>query len=132
MAGTKNTPCHPDCPPAGTADVDGVFYHLCCSDPITHEGETLRTASEMQKFLEGEPCQRCGISVFPTAADCVKLKTLLPVRVSGKWTHIGRAHLRPNHGWVKLTGGRVPSHHTWWPSRELTNLCELFPDVTKI
>ncbi len=87
------------------------------------------TAEETGKFRTGDPCQRCGISVFPTEVDCLLLLRILPAAVTQKWTHIASGVLTPEHGWAKVTPGRIPTHHTWWPAAEVIDRCKLFSDV---
>ena len=110
--------CPEGCPPQEANPCAGEYFHLCCSNPVSHTGGTLRTAKEENKFKNSDQCQRCGISVFPSLADCKQLKSILPARISGKWKFVAVAQLNASHGWAKLTGGTLPSHRTWWPSVE--------------
>ena len=126
MAGTRHADCDNGCPPDGTPDVSGKWYHLCCTDPVSHTGEVLKTAKECGKFPKADACQRCGISVFPSAADCVLLSKILPPAVSSKWKFVAVAVLSPAEGWVKPTPGKLPSHHTWWSSNEVIDRCSFF------
>ena len=131
MAGIRDVRCHPNCPPSDTPDVDGEYFHLSCSDPVSHLGGTLKTASEMNTNRKKDPCQRCGLSMFLSSADCLLLISFLPLHITAKWTHIASAQLKPAHGWLKPTDG-APNHHTWWPSADLSDRCILFDKVQKI
>jgi hypothetical protein len=128
MAGTPPHSCCPDCPEVGTPDTNGFWFHLCCTDPASTEGDAFRTAHECDKYKKADRCQRCGISVFPTEADCRQFYRMMtgPVAKDNKWKFVAVAELAPEHGWVMPTRGRHPAHHTWWPAVEVEDRCSLF------
>ena len=128
MAGTPPHDCCKDCPALKTPDTDGPWYHLCYTNPISHEREALLTADECGKFKgKGvDPCQRCGLSVFPSEADCRDFYRMMAPAVASKWKFVAVAELKPEHGWVKPSIGKHPNHHTWWPATEVTERCSLF------
>lgn len=125
--------CPNGCPPKEAQPTNCELFHLCCTNPVSHSGGTLRTAKETGKFKNKNPCQRSGISVFPSLKDCELLKKILPPHVSDKWKFVASAKLTPSHGWVMLTKGTLPTHHTWWPSVEAEpQRCSLFVVVSPV
>ena len=128
MAGTHAKCNESNCPPADAQDCNGNYYHLCHNDPISPDGDTLLTAKENNKYPGVDPCLRCGISVFPTAADCVEHFKAMSQKIRAKWRYIAKGALKPEHGFVKHTprGNPKSKHHTWWPSDDIADRFPLF------
>lgn len=116
-----------DCPPSVARKPDGKVFHFCTTDPIAPDGRTLTTASERGDFLDGDPCQRLGISVYLSINDCVEFyKTLNPKRRS-IWQFVAVASLNDSHGHIHDTPSRRSNaHKTWWPSPAAGDLFALF------
>lgn len=126
MAGVR-CPDWPDgCPYPDATDPNGEYFHLCCGNPLSHDGGAFLTAAERRVYEKKCPCQRNGISVFPSINRCLELKRKMSPAVSEKWTHVAVATLGPEHGWVKPTPGMVSEHTTWWPSHGLADRIALF------
>lgn len=112
-----------DCPPADAVDVNMVVFRAVRQTPCA--AADFQTAVESDRHRGGDPCHRCGISVFQQEADARNTAKLFPTM----GTLIARGQLDPPHGKIKQTGKL--SHHTWWPPAGLVRhmFFEIVSDV---
>lgn len=104
----------PDCPPVDSSDADGPVYRCCKNSPPAER--EMKTAAEADRLPDADPCIRQALSVFQTQEDAVH-----QIHLFRRWRRklIARATLKPEHGRVKLTKGKQPSHTSWWPAGTL-------------
>ena len=99
------------CPPEAAEPADAVVYRNVKKNPVNPKD--LRTTQEANPTrTDGDPCQRCGISVYTKFEDAQHHRKLF--RGLGKF--IAKGQLQAAHGALAPTRGVQPSHHTWWPA----------------
>ena len=116
----------PDCPPSDADPTNGEYFHLACANPLSFAGGSFQTAVENGLFNKSCPCQRCGISVFPSEKDLLDFLDLLTPAKIKRWKCIAKADLTPEHGVVKFTRGASPRHMTWWTALDKKDRIVLF------
>ena len=93
------------CPPEDALDANGIVYYIVRENPcVAGDFQTVHERKENR----GDPCNRCGLSVYTDLGDVRHNARKYPKLGS----LIARATLSPEHGKIKQTGKR--SHHTWW------------------
>lgn len=97
-----------DCPPADADDAEGDVFRVVEGEPPGPEDFV--SHFESGKLPKAPPCLRCGLSVFRDAGDAFHQRALLPKL--GRY--IARGALSASAGKTKLTGGKLPTHTTWW------------------
>ena len=103
-----------NCPPDEAEDALGVVYRVCSQNPPSQRD--FQSHQELGKQSSGDPCMRCGLSVFRDLAEARHLTVLFPKLGS----MVFRGELKPEQGKVKHTPARQrPSHTTWWPYDEV-------------
>ena len=105
----------PDCcPPAEAKPAEGTVYAVAANNPFTPEDFT--SAKTRNVLINGNSCERCGISVVSEILDA---RALL-VRYSIKYKHIGVLNLTDSHG-VLIENPRndIQSHQTLWPFEQV-------------
>ena len=108
-----------DCPPQDAQPATGEVYRLVKKNlPESKDFIPLREKKTSEDFDERE-CQVCGLSVFRSFEDAVKMKN----RERGmKNRLIAKGTLSPHLGKIKRTPSSKPygqSHHTWWVPTEV-------------
>jgi hypothetical protein len=124
------------CPPPDAVDANGVYYHLVGASPLRNTLPDADCRSKCEKDgPESDGCKRCnacGLSVFPSVASAraqYALNAEKYPRVARK--HMGfiaKATLTPGLGKIKVTGGSVPDHTTWWfvKALDISARCAMF------
>jgi hypothetical protein len=113
------------CPPDDSAMANGPFYRLVRNEPP--DGSDLLNHHE-RKLRGGDPCERCGLSIFQRQSDATELYRFFARKHGNQGTRIGHfvagLALKSEHGKLKPTPRRSPpdSHHTWWPFRDVDRL----------
>jgi len=106
----------PGCPPSDARAAEGTMYRLVGSDPPT--SVDFLTHAELAKALKANPCSRCGLSVFSSLGDVIKLYARVASQYGPESTGIGhlvaRLELEPMHGKM-LADSNKSTHHNWWP-----------------
>ena len=102
----------PHCPPAATADADGIVYRFLAKDPI--DAEDFHSHHELKLALHTNACRRCSLSVYRSlkiARD--RLRGLRDRNPNRAEKHIARGELTSGDG--KLSqAGQDPDHYEWW------------------
>jgi hypothetical protein len=112
-----------ECPPDDAVDALGIVYRITKNNPPT--AADMLSHHETGRIPTGPPCIRCGLSIFRTQEDALHQQSLMP-RL-GKV--IAEGNLRPEHGKMKLTQGRQPTHTTWWVYVTVTDRAAIFTVV---
>lgn len=104
------------CPPDDSWFPDDVtVFRIVKANPPT--ALDFRTTAEEGKFRNHpDQCQRRGMSVYQDLADAQLILQLYPQL--GRF--IAAGSLTPHHGRIRLTAGRVASHTTWWPCKNIS------------
>lgn len=113
-----------NCPPLDAEDADGIVFRLVKNDPP--QEKDLESHHESGRLPKAPPCLRCGLSVFRELRDAAHQRHLLPKL--GKW--IARAALQAEHGKIKPTPTKIPTHATWW-AYDGVQRSQLFAVVTE-
>jgi hypothetical protein len=107
------------CPPEQAGPTSGTFFRLVRSDPPGED--EFRTHREKGYNRGGDPCQKCGLSIYGEQTDAADLYRFFARRHGVHGTRIGnlvaKLSLNPSHGKLMPTPRqrRPDSHHTWWP-----------------
>ena len=103
-----------DCPPTDASDAIGPVYRCCKNSPPAER--EMKTAAEAGRYPDADPCLRQALSVFESQDDAVH-----QIHLFQRWKRkfIANATLKPEHGKIKLTEGKQPSHTSWWPAGSL-------------
>lgn len=101
-----------DCPPSDAAEPNETYYRLCKENPPS-DGDFL-THAELGLRPTGDPCLRCGLSVFATSDGAVKMYRAVKQRNPKVPfpSFVVELALTPADGVIKQTN--MPPHHTWW------------------
>lgn len=107
-------PDWPDgCPPGDALDANGVVFRVVKGEsPIAAD---FASHFESGRMPDAPKCLRCGLSVFQALGDAIHQRQLLPKL--GRF--IAQGTLDVEHGKIKLTPTRQPTHATWWPYRDV-------------
>ncbi len=97
------------CPFEGAVPADQVVYRVVRNSPKPSSSDFL-THEETDRCKRGDPCLRCGLSVFLTFDDAYHQRDALPFLGD----YIAKGTLCSEHGKTLLTNGKQPSHTTWW------------------
>ena len=100
------------CPLVGARDCDLTVYMAVKKTPVTaQQCLTQAERGRAAHAIGDDACKRHGLSVFPTAEDCLHQIELFP------WIGqcVTAAQLEPSHGVYLETPAKLPSHLTWWP-----------------
>jgi hypothetical protein len=123
----------PNCPPQEAKPTNGDYFHLACESPLSFKGGSFKTAEENDRFLNGCPCERKSLSVFPTVDDVLDFLDKLPPALKRHWTHIAKAPLTPSEGRVQTTPSKKSQKHmSWWTNLDPNGRLALFTIETSI
>ena len=62
-------------------------------------------------------CQALGVSVYTNEQEVRKMLDELPY-IRKRFGFVVQVELVPGAGYIKKTGKRSPSHHTWWALKD--------------
>ena len=99
-----------DCPPADASPAALPLYRWCATQPLV--GDDFRTAEEEGTYVRKNPCNRKSVSVMSDRDEAIHYIGLFPWK---NYRYVAVAELDAEHGPVKHTPGKVPSHTSWWP-----------------
>lgn len=124
-----NHPALENCPPNDAEAASGDVYRCAKNNPP--HTEDMKTHEESGRLPDADPCLRRALSVFRKQADAEH-----QLRLFRRWRkrYILRATLTAQHGLVKLTSGKQPTHTSWWPDAALTldSRAALFTAVAEV
>jgi hypothetical protein len=113
-----------DCPPAEASAPSGVVFRLVRGSTPSPADFISYAELRGPANVTAKLCQACGLSVFPDAQSCERMKKRAP-RL--REYHIAHGELRPEHGRLMATPSHNESEHmTWWVQPELANPERMF------
>lgn len=102
------------CPPADAKDSQGIVYRgITGNTPVEQD---FLSYEELNKPL-GDPCERCGLSVYRSLAEFEHVLNRISPKLRKKigCQHIARVTLDPALGKLKATPSNSSNgHHTLW------------------
>lgn len=98
-----------DCPPADAEAANGNYFRVGKNNPPV--ADDFKSHAERGIAPSANPCMRAGLSLLRSTDDATHQTNLFPKL--GKLIFCGS--LSAEHGKTKLTGGKLPTHTTWWP-----------------
>ena len=115
-----------DCPPQGAVEIAGetICYRLVQNTPPTEEDFRSQRALQPNQDFRLSECRVRGLSVFMTPADADQAAKRSR-NLQG--TKVAKLTLEQGAGYIKKTGRKKSSHHTWWPYKAFDILanCEV-------
>ena len=105
-----------DCPPEQASPADGTYYRIVKNAPpdsedfvSLYDSDQNRAMSIVRQGTRTE-CETMGLSVYTDRDDAVNCALQYP-KIGDR---VASVALTPVSGKVLYTGGRFPTHHTWW------------------
>ena len=105
-----------DCPPEQAYPADGTYYRIVKNDPpglgdfvSLYDLDQDRAMSVVRRRIRTE-CETMGLSVYLDIDDAMDCARQYP-KIGN---HVAGVALTSVSGKVLHTGGRFPTHHTWW------------------
>ena len=125
MQFSEKLPLH--CPPEDASSAVGRIYRFVRQDPPSRK-DMQSWEEEGRNSGQGDPCQRCALSILVDEGDIASARAAVPVFRKRK---VAVATMLAAHGCIKQTGNSA-WHHSLWLERSIVETVHTMFQVVRI